>query len=127
MTDANPVLRRFKVERISAQGDVDGIRKCLVAGYFCNAARLQLDGTYRTIKDNQPLAIHPSSVLYAEDPPKYVIYGEVVLTSQNYMRDVTAIIPEWLSEIAPHFYQFAPTLPNLTDQDDMFEIKRSKY
>ena len=115
------------MKRISPQVDVDGIRKCLIAGYFCNAARLQLDGSYRTIKDNQPLAIHPSSVLYAEDSPKYVIYRVVVRTSQNYMRDVTVIIPEWLSKMAPHYYKFAPMLPNQDDRDDTFEIKRSKY
>jgi hypothetical protein len=30
----------------------------------------------------------------------------VQLTSQNFMRDVLAIQPEWLAELAPHFYRF---------------------
>lgn len=99
-------LRRFKVPLISCDGDVDAILRCLVSGYFANAARLGLDGTYRTIRDNQVLAVHPSSVLYVEKHPKYVIFGEVLLTSQKYMRDLSEIEPEWLSELAPHFYDF---------------------
>ena len=80
------------------------------------AARLHMDGTYRTIKDGQPLAIHPSSVLYTERPPKYVVYQEVQLTSENYMRELTAIEPQWLSEIAPHYYRRArrPEAASLT-------------
>ena len=95
-----------------------------------------MDGTYRTIKDNQPLAIHPSSVLYTERPPKYVVYLEVQLTSENYMREITAIEPEWLSEIAPHYYKYAPQLPvdapgrTADDEEDVeaeFAEKRPRF
>jgi hypothetical protein len=37
-------LRRFGVEMVSAEGDVESILKCVAAGYFSNAARLGLDG-----------------------------------------------------------------------------------
>ena len=69
-----------------------------------------MDGTYRTVKDNQPLSIHPSSVLYTEKPPKYVVYLEVQLTSEHFMRDLTAIEPQWLAEVAPHYYKFVQCL-----------------
>lgn len=45
------------------------------------------------------------SVLYVEEAPKYVVFNEVILTSEAFMRDVTAIEPEWLTELAPHFYE----------------------
>jgi len=34
-----------------------------------------------------------------------VIYNELVFTSKEYMRDVIEIKPEWLIELAPHFYK----------------------
>ena len=36
--------------------------------------------------------------------PKWVVYHELVLTSKEYMRCVSEIRPDWLVEIAPHYY-----------------------
>lgn len=33
-----------------------------------------------------------------------MVYHELVLTSKEYMRTVSEIKPNWLVEIAPHFY-----------------------
>lgn len=33
-----------------------------------------------------------------------MVYHELVLTSKEYMRVVSEIKPEWLVEIAPHYY-----------------------
>ena len=33
------------------------------------------------------------------------MYHELVLTTQEYMRNVIEVEPEWLVEIAPHFYK----------------------
>lgn len=48
--------------------------------------------------------IHPSSMLY-KDQPECVIYHELVLTSYEYMRNVIEVEPEWMCEVAPHFYK----------------------
>ena len=81
------------------------IRKCLTSGFFSNAARLQLSGeSYRTLKQNQTVLIHPSSGLFQLNP-KVVLYYELVLTTKEYMRQVLEIEPEWLLEVAPHFYK----------------------
>ncbi|XP_020225786.1 pre-mRNA-splicing factor ATP-dependent RNA helicase DEAH1 [Cajanus cajan] len=37
--------------------------------------------------------------------PRWVVYHELVLTTKEYMRQVTELKPEWLVEIAPHYYQ----------------------
>ena len=34
-----------------------------------------------------------------------VVYFELVYTSKEYMRQVSEIKPEWLVEIAPHYYK----------------------
>ncbi|XP_032448462.1 probable ATP-dependent RNA helicase DHX35 isoform X4 [Lynx canadensis] len=99
------LLVKFQVPKKSSEGDPDPVLRCLVSGFFANAARFHSTGAYRTIRDDHELHIHPASVLYAEKPPRWVIYNEVIQTSKYYMRDVTAIESAWLLELAPHFYQ----------------------
>ncbi|XP_047296310.1 putative ATP-dependent RNA helicase DHX35 isoform X2 [Homo sapiens] len=99
------LLVKFQVPRKSSEGDPDLVLRCIVSGFFANAARFHSTGAYRTIRDDHELHIHPASVLYAEKPPRWVIYNEVIQTSKYYMRDVTAIESAWLLELAPHFYQ----------------------
>ncbi|KAL6071816.1 putative PremRNA splicing factor [Balamuthia mandrillaris] len=102
-------MRKYKIPLQSCVGTVDDptvpIRKCLVSGFFSNAARRLPDGSYATIKSNHVLHVHPSSVLF-KSPPEWVIYHEVILTSKEYMRDITTIDPIWLAEAAPHFYEW---------------------
>merc|ERR1711939_774341 len=84
--------------------NIEPIQKSIAAGFFPNSARLQRDGsTYRQVKNGQVIYIHPSSVLM-EVNPKWVLYHELVLTSKEYMRGVMPLKPEWLMEIAPHYY-----------------------
>ncbi|XP_023570652.1 probable ATP-dependent RNA helicase DHX35 isoform X2 [Octodon degus] len=99
------LLVKFQVPKMSSEGDPDPVLRCIVSGFFANAARFHSTGAYRTIRDDHELHIHPASVLYAEKPPRWVIYNEVIQTSKYYMRDVTAIESAWLLELAPHFYQ----------------------
>ncbi len=40
-----------------------GIKKSIAAGFFYNTARLQKDGSYKTVKNPQTVHIHPSSSL----------------------------------------------------------------
>ncbi|CAG8532054.1 4999_t:CDS:10 [Paraglomus brasilianum] len=98
-------LKRFNIPLESCGNDTVKIRKCLVSGYFANAAKMMPDGSFRTIRDNATLHIHPSSVLFTRNAP-YVIFHEVVETTKAFMRDLTVIDPAWLSELAPHFYEF---------------------
>lgn len=80
------------------------IQRALTAGFFPNAARLQRSGdSYRTVKNNMSVHLHPSSVLL-ESKPKWVIYYELVLTSKEFMRSCMPLQPEWLVQVAPHYY-----------------------
>lgn len=79
------------------------IRKALAAGFFMQVAHLERTGHYLTIKDNQVVSSHPSNVL--DYKPEWVVYHEFVLTSKNYIRNVTAVDGEWLMDIAPHYYK----------------------
>ncbi|TQS32871.1 hypothetical protein Golomagni_06799, partial [Golovinomyces magnicellulatus] len=79
------------------------IRRALVAGFFMQIAMKESSGkVYRTVKDDQAVLIHPSTVLRTEFD--WVLYHEFVLTSKQYIRTCTGVKPEWLLDIAPNYY-----------------------
>ncbi|KAG8466897.1 hypothetical protein KFE25_008276 [Diacronema lutheri] len=99
------LCERAEIELAPAEAaDPDGLRKAILSGYFYNTAKLQGSGDYRTVKNPQTVHVHPSSAL-AKDPPRWVVFHELVFTTKEYMRTITEIRPEWLVEIAPHYYQ----------------------
>jgi pre-mRNA-splicing factor ATP-dependent RNA helicase DHX15/PRP43 len=63
------------------------LRKCLSCGLFMQVAHLQKQGHYLTAKDNQVVAIHPSSVI--DNKPAWVLFQDFVLTTRNFVRTVT--------------------------------------
>lgn len=97
------LMDRCEVELRSNVGDLDSIRKAITSGFFYHTSSLQRNGSYKTVKSPQTVHIHPSSGLF-EIMPRWVLYHELVLTSKPMMRVVTEIKPEWLVELAPHYY-----------------------
>jgi ATP-dependent RNA helicase DDX35 len=87
----------------SCKNNLDLLIKCILSGFFANAAKIKHDGTYETVKHRQILEIHPNSVLYQRSPG-WVCFNDVMETSKAYMRDLIVIEPEWLTELAPHYY-----------------------
>ncbi|KAK3058276.1 hypothetical protein LTR09_001354 [Extremus antarcticus] len=101
------LCERVEVDPASTCGasNLPPILRALTAGFFPNAARLQRSGeSYRTVKNNLTVHLHPSSVLM-ESRPKWVVFYELVLTSKEFMRSCMPLQPEWLNELAPHFYK----------------------
>lgn len=94
------------------------IRKCLVEGFFMQVAHLERTGHYLTVKDNQVVALHPSTCL--DGKPEWVLYNEFVLTTKNYIRTVTGVRGEWLVSIAPQYYD----LNNFPDGNAKTALKR---
>ncbi|KAF8333508.1 mRNA splicing factor RNA helicase [Cantharellus anzutake] len=87
--------------------DITPIQKAITSGYFYCTARMQKSGdSYRTMKTQQTVYIHPSSSLFQhQPPPKFVLYYELVQTTKSYMRQLMDIKPQWLLEVAPHFFK----------------------
>ncbi|KAL3859423.1 hypothetical protein ACJMK2_009646, partial [Sinanodonta woodiana] len=50
--------------------DVNAIQRCITSGFFANAAKFHYTGEYKTVRDDTPLYIHPTSVLFTESPPQ---------------------------------------------------------
>ncbi|EGC40321.1 hypothetical protein DICPUDRAFT_25225 [Dictyostelium purpureum] len=82
------------------------IRKSILSGFFMNAAQLQSNGSYQTVRERHTLYLHPTSVVCLSNSPQWVLFNDVTITTKEYMKDITVIEPTWLSEIAPHFYKF---------------------
>ncbi|KAL6909797.1 hypothetical protein ACP4OV_001456 [Aristida adscensionis] len=98
------IMDKYKLDVVSARNDSTKIGKALAAGFFFHAARKDPNGGYRTLADHQQVYIHPSSALFHQQP-QWVIYHEIVMTTKEYMREVTAVDPRWLVELAPRFYR----------------------
>lgn len=99
------IMDRYQMKLMSAGRNLNQVKKCIVAGYFMNAAKKDQDG-YKTMVEAQPVFIHPSSALFNKSP-EWVIYHELVLTTKEYMRNVLAIDAKWLLELAPNFFKKA--------------------
>lgn len=68
-------------------------------------AHLERTGHYLTVKDNQVVQLHPSTVL--DHKPEWVLYNEFVLTTKNYIRTCTDIKPEWYVSVAANRNMFS--------------------
>ncbi|KAM9440295.1 ATP-dependent RNA helicase DHX33 [Clarias gariepinus] len=88
----------------SSLSELANVRRCLAHGMFANAAELQPDGTYVALDTHQPVAIHPSSVLF-QAKPAYVVFNELLHTSRCYMRDLCLVDADWLQEAAPEYFR----------------------
>ena len=100
------LCERVEVEMISGEQETDAMCKAMAAGFFYHTAKLAQSGEYRTVKHAHTVYIHPSSCMSRdEDMPPWLLYHELAFTSKEYMRQVCPIKPEWLVEIAPHYYE----------------------
>ena len=96
---------RYKISLDTTHGEADSVRKCIVSGLFPNAAYLHSSGGYRTVRGDYPVSVHPTSVLYAEKQPSWVVFAELSHTTKPMIRDLTAIDADWLETLAPHYYE----------------------
>lgn len=100
------LMKRIEVEIVSNCNDNDAILMSVTSGLFCQAAIRsgpKNNAAYRTLKQPQTVDIHPQSSLFDQEP-KCVVYTDLVMTTKQYMRQVAQIRPEWLTQLAPHYY-----------------------
>jgi ATP-dependent RNA helicase DHX8/PRP22 len=115
------IMDRYKMDILSCGRNLSVVRKCIVAGYFINAAKRDPQEGYKTMVEGTPVFIHPGSSLFNKNP-EWVIYHELVLTSKEYMRNVLSIDAKWLTELAPAFYKKGdPTQMSRTKRNEKIE------
>ena len=82
------------------------ILKCLTTGYFANAAKMQADGSFRSVSGGVVLHAHPTSLMFNRKA-EYVIFGELLETGEKrFIRDVSRVEKGWLVEGGRGYYGF---------------------
>jgi len=98
------IMDRYKLDMVSAGKNYVKVRKAICSGFFAHASKRDPQEGYKTLVEGQPVYIHPSSALFQRNPD-WVVYHELVLTTKEYMREVTVIEAKWLVELAPQFFK----------------------
>ncbi|WFC99739.1 RNA helicase [Malassezia yamatoensis] len=121
------IMDRYHHDILSCGKDYNKVRRAICAGYFRNAARKDPQEGYKALAEaGGNIYLHPSSSLFGR-PAEYVVYHEVVMTSKEYMREVTAIEPKWLVEVAPRFFRTAdPASLSKRKRDEKIKPLHSK-
>ena len=103
--DVDESLAKHDVVRAGGEDKAVQIRKCLTAGYFAHAAKMQPDGTFRSVSGGVTLHAHPTSLMFNRKA-EHVIFHEILETgNKTYIRDVTKIEKQWLLDFAPEYYK----------------------
>ncbi|XP_022791850.1 ATP-dependent RNA helicase DHX8-like [Stylophora pistillata] len=121
------IMDRHKLDVVSCGKTTSRVQKAITSGFFRNAARKDPQEGYRTVTDNQVVYIHPSSALFNRQP-EWVVYHELVLTTKEYMREVTTVDPKWLVEFAPAFFKMGdPTKLSKRKRQERLEPLYNRY
>ncbi|KAK5851181.1 hypothetical protein PBY51_001996 [Eleginops maclovinus] len=121
------IMDRHKLDVVSCGKATMRVQKAICSGYFRNSARKHPHDGYRTLIDQQVVYLHPSSTLFNRQP-EWLVYHELVLTTKEYMREVTTIDPRWLVEFAPAFYRVAdPTRLSRQKKQQKLEPLYNRY
>ncbi|KAI0304429.1 P-loop containing nucleoside triphosphate hydrolase protein [Multifurca ochricompacta] len=67
---------------------------------------------YRALGISEDVYMHPSSVLAVTSPPDYIVYHEVVRTSQVWLKGLTLINPAWLPSLGKVLCTFSKPFKN---------------
>ncbi|KAI9016044.1 P-loop containing nucleoside triphosphate hydrolase protein [Hyaloraphidium curvatum] len=118
------IMDRYHQDVVSCGRNYKKVLKCICAGFFRHAAKKDPQEGYKTLVEGTPTFIHPSSALFNKQP-EWVIYHELVMTTKEYMREVVAIDPKWLVEVAPNFFKSAD--PNKISKRKMKEKLEPLY
>ena len=99
------IMTSNKMELVSCGYDLDVVRECICSGFYHQAAKRRGLGEYVNLRTSVTMSLHPTSALYnSGDPPDYVVYHELILTSKEYMSCVTAVDAHWLADLGGVFY-----------------------
>ena len=99
------IMKSNNMELISCGYDLDVVRECICSGYYHQTAKRRGLGEYINLRTSVAVQLHPTSALYnSGDPPDYVVYHELILTSKEYMSCVTAVDAHWLADLGGVFY-----------------------
>lgn len=93
------------VLRVGGKPLAERVRRCLTTGFFAHVARMKSDGSFTTVDGKTTLWAHPSSVFFHRKAD-WVVYTEILSTRDKiYIRDLSSVDMDWLTEYAPEYYK----------------------
>lgn len=99
------IMKKNQIPILSSGKDWNIIRKCICSGFTYQAAKVTGLGKYVNLRTGMPVTLHPTSALFGlGDPPQYVIYNELLMTTKEYICCVTAVDPFWLMDFGSLIY-----------------------
>ncbi|KAG9013562.1 putative ATP-dependent RNA helicase DHR1 [Tulasnella sp. 427] len=93
------------IDRVAARKDI--VDKSLATGKQMASCR---NIPYQAIDIDEDVFIHPSSVVFHNSPPEWIVFQEVVRTSKVYVKGVTVINPAWLPSLGPTLCTYSKPL-----------------
>jgi len=109
----NPTQLKALRQFITA-GFIDHVaaRKDLVDRRAATGTRLATSRgvPYRAVSIGEDVFIHPSSAIFEQSPPDWVVFHEVLRTSKVWLKGVTVIHPSWLPKLGPSLCTFSKPL-----------------
>lgn len=79
------------------------MKNCFLEGFFMNVSRQFHKNTYATLGKRKIVQIHPSS-FSSNKNHEFICYFELVLTQEEYMRQVIAVDKDLILKHASSFY-----------------------
>lgn len=94
-------------KQVSGTSDADGILKSFLAGFFNQVAQRKEGptGEYRT-SFGIIAGIHPTSSMFGMNH-EWVVFLELLLTSKQFIRNVSVIEINWINEVAPQLFKLS--------------------
>uniref|UniRef100_H2ZDK9 Activating signal cointegrator 1 complex subunit 3 n=1 Tax=Ciona savignyi TaxID=51511 RepID=H2ZDK9_CIOSA len=91
----------------------DQVARCIPTGEMVAGEAKKLKGAYRCALMDEPVFIHPESILSRDPLPVFLVFQEITEMKEGkkiYMRDVTEIDPSWLATFCPQHCVFSKPL-----------------
>lgn len=99
-----PGLSTKPQSQLSPRDKTANILKCLTTGFFSHAAKMQPDGTFKSVSGGVVMHAHPTSLMFNRKA-EYVIFHELLETRDKiFIKDVSKVEKNWLVEFGGGFY-----------------------
>jgi pre-mRNA-splicing factor ATP-dependent RNA helicase DHX15/PRP43 len=104
------LLRKQEIEIVGIEKDNPDRAKFLLRGIlegmFMQVAMLnESSASYLFVNGLKEASIHPSSCMRRK--PKWIVYDSYIFTNKDYVRTVSEVLPGWLFEASPSFFDVA--------------------
>ncbi|MCK5881286.1 MAG: ATP-dependent RNA helicase HrpA, partial [Sinobacterium sp.] len=108
------LVRSMKLKINSQKSDLHGIHRALLSGFITQVGFQEEPRLYAGTRNRQ-FRIFPNSYT-GRKPPKWIMTGQLLETSQLFAHKVGKIEPQWVEEIASHLLKYNYLEPHFSSK-----------